>query len=116
MSAGDEKRKYSSKILWLLAIVPCLRFDGTGDLSDGKLQPATPSHRATWRDLNDEISAPDLDGDCGSRPDVFGLAQLCAATRRGRPARPAGRRRLSASLRTVEADGGGTLHRSAGSD
>jgi hypothetical protein len=50
MSAGDEKRKYSSKIFWLLAIVPCLRFDGTGDLLDGKLQPATPSHRATWRD------------------------------------------------------------------
>ena len=35
----DEKRKHSSEIFGLLAIVPSLRFDGAGDLADGKARP-----------------------------------------------------------------------------
>jgi hypothetical protein len=27
----DEKRRHCSELFWLLAIAPCLRFDGNGD-------------------------------------------------------------------------------------
>jgi lipoprotein-anchoring transpeptidase ErfK/SrfK len=54
----------------LLAIAPSLRFDGSGDLTNSDRYPEAANEES----IDDEVSAPDLDGDLSCRPDAFGLA------------------------------------------